>query len=231
MLSRRQLYLPWIAAAVVAVLAACGTDVPSQAPVAQSATPQTGAPGDSQVVTTVVSASRYVIFTSFEKLAREATTIVIGTGTGKQESQTHQGRDPNNPSEVDPNYAGLGVAYQVEVERYLKGAGPDVLPVYQAEGSLITYTKGVSKGQQVRSVDKAAEFPIREGVRYLFFLTRMTYYPDLMTGVAQPSRFVLDGGMANADGPWEGASAYFPAMPESDLVGTVEEIVRRATVD
>ncbi len=220
MLSRRRLTPIWIAAAVVGVLA-CSPSAPLS-PAGQ---------GDSQVVTTVVSVPSYVIFTSFEKLAREATAIVIGTGTGKQESQTHQGRDPNNPSEVDPNYAGLGVAYQVEVERYLKGAGPDVLSVYQAEGSLITHTKGLSRGQQVRTVDKAAEFPIREGIRYLFFLKPMTYYPDLMTGVAHPPRFVLDVGKASPDGPWEGAPEYFPPGPESDLIGTVEEIVRRATAD
>ena len=65
----------------------------------------------------------------------------------------------------------------------------------------------------------------------MFFLTRMTYYPDLLTGVAHPSRFVLDGGTASPDGPWERASTYFPAMPESDLIVAVEEIMRRATVD
>jgi len=226
MLSRRHLYLPWIAAAVVVVLAACGTDEPSRAP------------SEAQVVTTAVSAPRYVVLTSFEELAEEATAIVIGTGTGQRESQTHQGRDPNNPSQLDPNYAGLGVAYQVEVERYLKGAGPDVLSVYQSEGSLTTHSggpgvvgvgvpggSGTVSGNQVRTVSKAAEFPIREGVRYLFFLEPMTYYPDLMTGVAHPPRFVLDGGTASPDGPWEGASEYFPTMPESDLIDTVEEIV------
>ncbi len=152
-----------------------GLDVVRLSTAAPTATPP-GVPGDSQVVTTVVSAPRYVIFTSFEELEREATAIVIGTGTGQRESRTHQGRGLN-PDELDPNYAGVGVAYQVEVERYLKGAGPDVLLVYQNEGSLTIPTKGRRKGQQIATVDKAAKFPIREGVRYLFFLRRPPYPP------------------------------------------------------
>ena len=126
--NRRHLYLPWIAAAIVAVLA-CSPSAPlspaeqaeptpaDSIALAQPATPQTRAPGDSQEVTSVECIPRRIVRTSFEELEREATAIVIGTGTG--ESRPMQEPDPSR---------NFGVAYQVEVERYLKGAGPDMLP-------------------------------------------------------------------------------------------------------
>ena len=124
--------------------------------------------------------------------------------------------------ERDPG-TNFGVAYQVEVERYLKGAGPDVLPIYQTEGCVVTV-----KGKQLRGPWVDALSPIRDGARYLFFLRPHPYLSDVMMRVAHPSRFVLDGGTASPDGPWPGPSTNFPAMLESDLIGTIEEILLAA---
>ena len=71
MLSGRRFTPLWIAAAVVVVLAACGTDEPSQAPVAPTATPQTGVPGDDEEVASVACISRSIVRTSFEELEEE----------------------------------------------------------------------------------------------------------------------------------------------------------------
>ena len=223
---RRHLYLPWIAAAVVAVLAACGTDEPSRAPAAptaiplptEQAEPTPGAPGDSEEVTSVACISGGIVRTSFEELEEEATVIVIGTGTGESRPM----------DELEPG-TNFGVAYQVEVERYLKGTGPDMLQVYNKEGC-ISNTRGPG-GKQLRGPWVDALSPIREGARYLFFLRPHPHLPDpdVMTRVAHPSRFLLDGGTASPDGPWPGPTTAWPAMPESDVIETVEGILRPAT--
>lgn len=209
----KALLVALLTGALLFLAAGCG----GPAEPAQPATPQTETPGDSEEVTSVACISKSVVATSFEELEREATAIVIGTGTGESRPM----------DELEPG-TNFGVAYQVEVERYLKGTGPDMLPVYNMEGCTSTV-----RGKPMRGPWVNPPPPIREGARYLFFLRPHPYLPDpdVMWRVTQPSRFLLDGGTASPDVSWPGPMKNFPAMPESDLVGTVEAIVRQATID
>ena len=69
------------------------------------------------------------------KLVAHSTLIVIGeTPPNDPREERIQGRDPNDPSRPDPNYATIGNVYDIRVERFLKGSGDETLSVVQPIG-------------------------------------------------------------------------------------------------
>ena len=171
--------------------------------------------------TTAIVSSAYVTADSVEDLASRSSVVVIGTVTSaKPERLEIPGELPGNPGKPDPNYTGVARVYEIEVERYMKGAEGSTLQVVQFEGSI------VSIGGQVREVQwKSAGYPLTTGTRYLLFLIPQGQVPDLWLGTAQPFRFTLSDGLAKAESPHGRIEELFPDRLESDFVSDVETVI------
>lgn len=173
--------------------------------------------------TTTTVSSAYVTASSVEDLVGRSSLVVIGTvaSTGPERREI-PGRLPSDPTQIDPNYTGVGQIYEIEVERYLKGTGGTTIRVVQFEGSI------VSLGGQVREIQsESAGHPLTSATRYLLFLIPQGQVDDLWLGTAQPFRFALSSGLAKAESPEGGIPDLFPNRSESTLISEVETILTR----
>ena len=161
------------------------------------------------------------------KLVAHSTVIVIGmTSDEDPREERIQGRDPNDPSMPDPNYATIGNVYDIRVERYLKGSGDETLSLVQPTG----YEAFVSgppntPGTLTRGRDTTPNLLLQKSNRYLLFLRENEHAPGLWMGTVQPYRFVLSGGTASVESPVTSLDREFPDRTEMALVGFVESLI------
>ena len=168
-----------------------------------------------------INHASFVTSASLEDLTAKSSIIAIGTvRAGKPTIRHIQGGDPDNSSQPELGFVGVGSVYQVNVERYLKGNGDGTLPVVQFESIIADH-----QGQMIQVRTREADFPLNKGTRYLLFLRPQAQAPDLLIGTAEPSRFVLSSGLARVETPADGLEVLFPDSSESDLVARVENIV------
>src|SRR5712692_10557166 len=164
---------------------------------------------------------------SLDELIKNADTIVIGqmAGVGEIINTT---RDVNDVTKPDQRYFGVGQVYQFRVERYLKRQGDVVIKIVQGEGLL---TPNIPKTPE--NIEKARQaskhIPLRLGVRYLYFLSRMDReFPgqNYYVGVYHPYRFILPPtGFAVPDSQWADAIMYFPPTTSFELINDIDEKV------
>ena len=177
----------------------------------------------------------HVTAETFDELVGKSSHVVVGrygnTRTVIEVPGTGSDGAPDN------RLIGVGIVYNVEVERYLKGGGDAEIQVVQFEEYRTQEPGEAVKVQESPS----ASFPFQRNQRYLLFLTpqgQVRSMPDLFLGTAEPYRFKLTDGAAKADGPLadlfrglkaERPEARFPDSSEESLLRQIETIVGRAS--
>ena len=161
------------------------------------------------------------------KLVAHSTLIVIGeTPPNDPREERIQGRDPNDPSRPDPNYATIGNVYDIRVERFLKGSGDETLSVVQPIG-YEAFVPGPpnTPGRITKGRDTTPNLLLQESSRYLLFLRENEHAPGLWMGTVQPYRFTLSGGTARVESPVTSLDTEFPDRTEVELVSLVESLI------
>ena len=168
----------------------------------------------------------YISVTSFRDLVQSADIVVVAKVVNRKEEGFNLARDPRDHSRPATDILSPAVAYELQVEQYLKGRGESTLYLLTAERTLFT-----QQNDKAMSVVSHVTIPLQLNSRYVLFLRRVDMpYPDVpakewVAGVVEPYRFRLEGGMAWVESPWPPAEKYFPPMPEEALLERVRELV------
>ncbi len=190
--------------------------------------PGSGNPTPSSNPTTYTTkvVSDYISVTSFRDLVQSADIIVVAKVVNRKDEGFNLARDPRDHSRPAADILSPAVAYELQVEQYLKGRGESTLYLLTAERTLFP-----QQNDKARAVVSHVTIPLQLNSRYVLFLRRVDMpYPDVpskewVAGVVEPYRFRLEGGMARVESPWPPAEKYFPAMPEEALRARVRELV------
>jgi hypothetical protein len=176
----------------------------------------------------------FITARSLEQLVEQSTVIAIA-----RLEEAEEARDltmfPGGPPQPQDDVYVLGQAYRLDVERYLKGEGPDAIRVVQAEawGLRDTLTASTSPQEEIEAMRQEAlerhQFvPFAPDTAYLLFLNPLWRDEDsgYLTGTRHPYRFVLaEDSQASPDSPWDGAQRSFPPRPAEELLGEVERLI------
>ena len=148
--------------------------------------------------------------TALDKLVANSTVIVIGTVPIADP-------DTLRPLDATGNVRVVGSGYNLQVERYLKGTGPDTIPVVQFYGLDFT-DQGVDK--QARNDDE--DLLLGKNNRYLLFLKENSTAVGYWSGPAHPYKFLLTGGRAKVESPVGDLEGAFPELSEAEFISNVE---------
>lgn len=159
-------------AVISLLLAAChASDNPENQ---QSSTPADPTTISSGNISIQVQES-YIIFPTFKELVSAADVIILGQPTGSK-GVVNTARNINDISQPDAGIFSIGQVYQVQVERYLKGDGPQSILVIQNQGYLSLESLGLTADEVTASdIERArqsfAVLPLTIGRQYIFFLS------------------------------------------------------------
>ena len=162
------------------------------------------------------------------KIVARSALILIGTvSDAKPRVERISGRIPGDPSRPDPNWTTLAYVHDVQVERYLKGSGPDTLPVMQQTGhETISPGSGAIPGLLNHVRYSAHDYYFERGVRYLLFLSEREHAPGLWMGTAEPYKYQLFEGRARARTPaTEPGRTFYIKRGEEELLKRVQDVV------
>lgn len=135
-----------------------------------------------------------MVYTTFKEIVDRSSAIVIGWPTSTK-GVVNTARDPKDPTRQDPNYFGIGQVYEVQVDRYLKGNGPDLIYVIQNEGLIPSKSKEVTEDEVVQAKKLSNTLPLTIGDQYIMFLSASEFSYDnfskdgLFIGRGHPWRF------------------------------------------
>lgn len=152
--------------------------------------------------------------TDVAALSNASDVIVVGTILGEG-GVRNIARDPNDLSREHPTLKVLAQEYRVSVESSLKGV---------VTGAIVVT---VSRWDQQLGLDPVAVesfVPLDVGARYLLFLRRHPYDPNLLAIAFEPSRFKL-GAQAVVQSPWAPAAAAFPPRDAAAFVADVKRAI------
>lgn len=222
----------WLILTLALTLAAChAADKPENQQSSTQADPATSYSGN---VSIQVQES-YIIFPTFKELVAAADVIILGQPTGSK-GVVNTARNINDISQPDAGIFSIGQVYQVQVERYLKGDGPQSISVIQNQGIFTLESLGLTADEvtasdieQVRQL--FAVLPLTIGRQYIFFLSAADFaYGEL----PKEGTFGLSGGL-----PWrfhvaspdcvytEDTEAeiarYYPPQTLDDFLGLIQD--------
>lgn len=110
-----------------------------------------------------------VFYTSFQELASRSTNIVIGSVIAPVE-MINTARDIDDLSHPDPDYFSISQIYEVEVERYLKGKGEEIIDIVQNQGFLIIQSDPPTTSEIEKARMEYDYIHLHPGQTYLFFV-------------------------------------------------------------
>lgn len=160
---------------------------------------------------------------SFAELVKATGMVVIGQITPTSDT-INMARDLNNINEPDTRIYIAGKVYRVDVERYLRGQGGNVLYIVQPESWLDLETTMTPNAYEIGKGSYKAIIP-RANTRYLLFLGRLEGFPNQQyyTGGIHPWRFdASDLNRVVPEDPWPGAEQDFPPQPLSSIIQQVQ---------
>lgn len=152
----------------------------------------------------------------WEELIQKAELVAIGV-VGKQ----------GEYERIDagaPGLQGVAATYSIEVQRYVKGTGPDLLNLRKVVAHEYSGEESFIPEPYAYYIDHSS--PLSVGGRYLLAL--IVSDDGWAEFVAEPSRFRLDAGQAVAEsGMLDDAflAERFPTKSEADLIGEIEALV------
>src|SRR6266545_6585840 len=141
--------------------------------------PPTGTTKSTSVSTStqssVVVITNYVTSQSLKETVTQSEIIVLGNviGTGEVINTSRDTQDHTKPSRDSFD---IGQVYDFQVQRYVKGSGPLVLKVAQAEGVILRPQSGVTQADIDRAKAADDHVPFNTGTTYLLFLRHSTSY-------------------------------------------------------
>ena len=162
------------------------------------------------------------------KIVAHSALVLVGTvSQGEPRVERIPGRLTGDPSRPDPNWTTLAYVHDVQVERYLKGSGPDTLPVMQPTGhENVSPGSGATPGFLYHVRYSAHNFYFEGGGRYLLFLRESEHAPGLWMGTAEPYKYLFTDGRARARTPLKNPDGLFSTrLPKDDVVGRVKEVI------
>lgn len=178
-------------------------------------------------------------YESLQELMDQSDVIVIGevVGTG---SMFNSSRDLDDSTKPSSTTFSVGQIYHIQVQRYLKGTGSDMLYLAQTEGQILASPNAVTSDDIRRARDAwNATIPFQKGVPYLLFLRDLTkYYQNDISEMPlygenkEPSRFeLLPDGRAKIEAPQEAMRVipadFFPDGIDAPLLPQVEQLVQK----
>ena len=162
------------------------------------------------------------------KIVAHSTLVLIGTVPDAEPRVVRiSGRIPGDPSRPDPNWTTLAYVHDVQVERYLKGSGPDTLLVMQPTGhETISPGSGATPGFLNHVRYSAHDYYFERGSRYLLFLRESEHAPGLWTGTAEPYKYQLFEGRARARTPAsDPGRTFYIKRGEEELLERVQDVI------
>jgi hypothetical protein len=176
----------------------------------------------------------FIVAHSMKELVDESTIIVSGQASARKEI-INGARDVNDINKPDPHLLGVGQVYQFEVDKYVKGNGPETIFVVQSEGFLVGDQVGINLTDdniaKARSQEKY--IPIRLNHPYILFLEPVKGFPSLKNyyaGSILPWRFdTSDSQRVIPESPWDGALQAFPPRTASALLDQIANPVLAST--
>ena len=162
------------------------------------------------------------------KIVAHSALVLIGTiSDAEPRVERFSGRIPGDPSRPDPNWTTLAYVHDVQVERYLKGSGPDTLSVMQPTGhENVSPGSGATPWFLYHVRYSAHNFYFEGGGRYLLFLRESEHAPGLWMGTAEPYKYLFTDGRARARTPLKNPDGLFSTrLPKDDVVGRVKEVI------
>lgn len=176
--------------------------------------------------------SHYVIPPSLKERISISNVIIIGQVTSLGEV-INSARDTEDQTKTSTEMMSLGQIYRLEVQQYLKGAGPDILEVLQSEGTIFKAPETVTQADIAEAKTMSVALPMRQGVTYLLFLKRLDGYgfdKEYYTGGLEPWRYVLaSDGNATIEAPQDAIDQIpFGFIPDRDapLLPQVEQLIQ-----
>ena len=162
------------------------------------------------------------------RIVAHSTLILIGmVPDADPRVERVPGRNLGDPSRPDPNWTTIAYVHDVQVERYLKGSGPGILPVMQATGhETVSPRSGVTPGFLNHVRYSAHHYYFERGGRYLLFLRESDHAPGLWVGTAEPYKYHLFEGRARARTPArDPGRTFYIKRGEEDLLERVQDVV------
>ena len=162
------------------------------------------------------------------KIVAHSTLIVIGTvADADPKVERIPGRLSGDPSRPDPNWTTVAYVHDIMVERYLKGSGPDAIPVLLPWGhEEIVLGAAHAPGVLVQTSYSAHHLYLEKGGRYLLFLTESDHVPGLWTGTAEPYRYLLSEGRGRVRTPaGNPGRPFYTRGSEQDLIDRVKDVI------
>jgi hypothetical protein len=151
--------------------------------------------------------------------------IVIGHVQGRG-GVVNLATDQIDHAKPERRFFAIGQVYQVTVERYLKGSGPDTIELLQDQG-IVREGTPVTQESIEQAHARSTYIPMQPGARYLFFLYRAELYgKTYYASDYYPGRYALpEGGIARIEAA-PGFERGFPAMPSAELITEVERLIQ-----
>lgn len=184
--------------------------------------------GSQSDVNTVTIHTDPINSTSIDNLVSSAQMIVIGSITPSEEI-VNMARDPQDHTQQDDGLYGVGQVYQLKVESYLYGTGPEVLNVVQPEGHIDhVNTSEVLPDQAKNAKGNGYPFiPLASG-KYLMFLEHLNGFPEAyVTGSGgHPWRFTLIDNIAAPESAEPEYNKQFKPTKKDDLVKLIKDLLK-----
>ena len=162
------------------------------------------------------------------KLVAHSTLVLIGTvPDAEPRVERIPGRLTDDPSRPDPNWTTIAYIHDVQVERYLKGSGPGILPIMQATGhETVSPGSGTTPGLLEHVRYGAHNDYFERGGRYLLFLRESEHAPGLWMGTAEPYKYQLFEGRARARTPArDPGRTFYTKRGEEELLKRVQDVI------
>jgi hypothetical protein len=180
------------------------------------------------------SSSSMIIHASFPELTYNSDIIVIARPVSAIDI-VNTSRDVIDDSKPDPNQFSINYIYEIKIEKYLVGDGPETILLAQNQGR-ITQTKGKTPSpQEIRQVSSSGREsknpPLRLGNRYLMFLRnpdavdyvfdgyQSSYKAGELYSLLLPPRVfnLTDPDCVYPELPIQGYLSSFPPMPLTQI--------------
>lgn len=177
-------------------------------------------PIKTEVVIEVVGSSSKIIYPSFEELALNSDLVIIGQITEEKEV-INTARDPNDPTKPDPEYYSVGQIYDLKVEKYFKGEGPDSINFAQHQSFLVIEDGKQPGGEELQAAKRVENYvQVEFGKPYLLFLREISEYfleyqeIGLYTGTTEPWIYdYTNPDCVRIEGPDQSLASIFPPQP------------------
>jgi hypothetical protein len=134
-----------------------------------------------------------VLLPSYYELTKASDVVILGR-LKSEVGIINTAREPGNNSAPDPRFYTIGVVYQVEVDEYLKGSGPETIFVARFEGKTQDgKTPSPLEIEQIRGETSKNEqyIPFRAETTYLMFLHAIDVWDDYKIDGLRPDNLFV----------------------------------------